>query len=489
MNLSVVSKQSALFLLLLISLFTACTKIISTDIGGGLIPPIDGVITKEMFLNVNSKNIADTFAKVATSDIHALGYVNDPLLGKTTASINFQLKPTFPFTYPVKKDSLFLDSVVLILSYKGSWGDTSKPLALKVFEMPADEPESSIKPDSIYQTNYYIPSTGLELTQNNISHNVDVRTLNDTSHLRIRLNSTYGEQLLKDYDTAGATGAYKSDSLFSIYFRSKGYQIIPQQTGNSIMKVSLTDTATKLAIYFRYTQRDSAGSMDTTVRYFSCTSYNCASTNYIKRERTSSQVASYLPPLNHDTENNLIFIDANPGIYARVEIPGLDTISNKIIHRAELIMEQVADASDTFFTPPNLFLAPYSSDSMRRFVLTNDVSVQLTGTFYSVTNQFSFGCFPFRKTDPISGNSIYAYSFDMSRYTQGVITRDEKTYPFVLFAPFNDFISSSETVPLPVYTGSASSPLNFPAIGRVRLGGGNNVSHKMQLHIVYSEIP
>src|SRR4051812_4195877 len=114
MNLSVVKTQ---FLLLLVFFFSACTKIVTTDIGTGLIPPVDSVNTKEMYLDIVSKNIADTITRVGTGDDHSLGYVNDPLFGQTTATINVQLKPTsFPFYFPSAKDSLSIDSAILILS-------------------------------------------------------------------------------------------------------------------------------------------------------------------------------------------------------------------------------------------------------------------------------------------------------------------------------------------------------------------------------------
>src|SRR3954451_21807842 len=117
MNLPFANKQSALFFLLVSFIFSACTKIVSTDIGGDLIPSVDAVNTKEMYLDVVSKNVKDTVTSIPTSYIHALGYTDDPLFGKTTASINVQLKPTsFPFNFPVSEDSLYFYSLVMVLS-------------------------------------------------------------------------------------------------------------------------------------------------------------------------------------------------------------------------------------------------------------------------------------------------------------------------------------------------------------------------------------
>jgi hypothetical protein len=184
-------------------------------------------------------------------------------------------------------------------------------------------------------------------------------------------------------------------------------------------------------------------------------------------------------------------MDAQPGVYANLHIPGIDTVANKIIHRAEVLMEQVPDdnwALEPYFTAPDLVLTPYSTDSMRRFVLPNDATV----TSGAIVNQFALGYLPQTKIDPLTGRTIYFYSFDISRYVQGIITRKEKSYDLHLFAPFNDFIYFSETSPSLIFTGFSTSSglvsLNDPAIGRIRLGGGNNSRYKMRLHIVYSDL-
>jgi len=498
MQLPVTSKQFSIFFLLSAFLFSACTKIISTEIGGGLIPPVDGVNTKEMYLDVVSKNAVDTITRVGTSDDHALGYVVDPLFGTITASINVQLKPTvFPFSFPVPEDSIIAaDSVVMVLSYKGVWGDSSQSLSFKVFEIAPDINDSiTLSVDSAYTTDHLVEG-GDELTENHIAKTVDPRTLNDslypfmeeaTNQLRIRLDTSYARNKLFGFDST----VYGNDSLFGLIF--KGYQIVPQAGyGNSLLRVNLLDTNTKLAIYFRYLDKTTPGKIDTAVRYFRCNLYTCGSSNYIQRNRTGTAAKAALPPFNNGSANDsLIYIDGNPGIYSRLEIPGLATLSNKIIHRAEILMEQVpnpTDISEHYLTAPNLFLTPYGQDSMRRFALPNDVQFG-SG---SIINQSSLGCFPFTKTDS-AGELISAYSFDISRYVQGIITRHEKSYPLILYAPsVRDFVRLTETSVFTAFTGAISNgvyiPLNAPAFGRIRLGGGGNSIHRMRLRIVYSDL-
>ncbi len=42
-----------------LTVFFACTKITDTNIGSGLLPPVDGVITKDTVLEIQTKNEAD----------------------------------------------------------------------------------------------------------------------------------------------------------------------------------------------------------------------------------------------------------------------------------------------------------------------------------------------------------------------------------------------------------------------------------------------
>ena len=144
-----------IFIFGLISIaFFGCTRITSTDLGAGLIPAIDGVITKDTLLDV----ITDTFddpdsARIYKGDVNVLGNItNDPLFGKTKASIFFEVKPaSYPFYVAGVRDSIKVDSAVLILSYKGMYGDSTKPITIRVAEIDQSTP---LDPYRNYPANY-----------------------------------------------------------------------------------------------------------------------------------------------------------------------------------------------------------------------------------------------------------------------------------------------------------------------------------------------
>ncbi len=493
MNLFISRKRYLLFFSTISIAVIACTKITTTDIGSGLIPPVDGVTTLDTVLDVLSKNSGSDTSIVPLSDDHILGYTDDPLFGKTSAAINIQLKPQFfPFTFGAGKDSLFLDSVVLQLDYKGFYGDSTQPLSLRVRSI---DPEQYFSPDSTFDNtvDIYKFSSGVDLTESPAS--IDIRRLGDSIHpfmdsginlVRIKLKNSYGETLLKGYDTADA---YKNDTLYSL--KEHGMQISADEgAGNALMRIGLFDQTntvnprTKMVLYYRFI--DSTGKQDTAFRIYVVNPYTSAHSNYVKRDRSApAKVATVFPP-TADVQDSLLYIQTSPGLYSTLQIPGIPGLPNMIIHRAELLIEQVPDetsSSDTYFKPPNLFLATYSQDSGRRFAVPNDI----TFSFGVISNLGSFGVVPLTKTNT-EGKTVSYYSFDISRYVQGIVTRKEKAYNFILYAPYNGYVYPFETS---LYAVGISSPsLNQVGIGRIRVAGGNfsNPATRMRLHIIYSRI-
>ncbi|MEO8710689.1 MAG: DUF4270 domain-containing protein [Parafilimonas sp.] len=459
------------FFLFFITVFFACTKIITTDIGSGLLPPADGVTTKDTVLDIVTKNTGYDTAYVGISDDHVLGFMNDPVFGKTTASVNFQVAPPYSsFSWGYPKENIILDSVVLCLSYKNVWGDSTQPLRLHVYSM---DPEVLFKADSAYN-NTKTFEKGQELTEFNTAKEIYPTTLNDvdttkgfytepvTNQLRIKLNNSFGQQLI-NYDSAQV---YQNDSTFYNYVR--GLIVEPEETtGNSLLQINLLDTLTRLTVYYH-----TKDGLDTASRRFSPNVLTSASSNTIFRNYSGTQIPSYIASAN--TNDDLIFMQTTPGLHTSIDISSVLSMPNVIVHRAEILMYQVPDASDQYLTPPNLFLDAYSKDSMRNFAIPYDLS--FTGSAFG--NLAQFGVAPKLK------NGSYYYSFDITRYTQSIVTRNDTLYKLNLFAPYNQNIYPIQQT---IYTVPISSPaLNTVGVGRIRLGGGNNPQYKMRLHIVYS---
>lgn len=474
----------------------SCTKIDSTKIGDGLIPPIDGVNTRDTFFDVTSsmfKNLNDTFT-VYRSDIHALGVINnDPLFGSTDAQLNIQIKPpAFPYYFQKSKDSLVLDSVVLVLAWYSNWGDTLTPIQLQVHEIDQNAP---FRHDSTYTNYQQFATTGPSLVHGgsktiyptSIKFVDTLKTYHEaiSNQIRIRLDDNFGKRFLNIYDSvAGNTvsGAYASDSAFNTYFRGLNIKAI---SGNALMEVSLSDTNTKMAFYYKVKQPDNS-LKDSAVRYFRFNFISSASSNYIKRNIGSG---SYNQALNNPAADSLIYMQASPGHKAFLQIPGVSGMRNIIVHRAELLLSQVQPFNayqpfDKFFSPPNLFLAAYSTDSSRAFAIPYDVEL----SSYGITNLSLFGGFPLKVYE--NGNfSHYEYNFNITRYIQSIVTQHATNHKLMLYAPYFETINIAEnsTSRVPILT----SALNYPGVGRVLVGGGaykSDASKRARVRIIFSEL-
>lgn len=491
--------RSLLFLIvpfLILVLFFSCRKINSaTQIGGDLIPPVDNITTFDTTLNVEVYN--DVFSLLNDSTRYAptlnisnsyvdyilyLGKIsNDPFFGKTNAELYFQLKPSYyQYTFGNRPDSLHIDSVVLVLGFNDIYGDTNTLQTVNVYEI---DQSSDFRADSAYLVRQSNIIKGNLLGSRTFLPTIlddSVKVFQDTTkgQLRIRLDDSFGDRLLK-YDTTGVNDGYSSDSVFNTKFKGFALESI---SGNALMGFDLRSENTKLAIYYRDDNGDAAVE-DTLVAYFSFNQSFSASANYVTRDYTGTPLAAAIGGAGSD---DMVYIQNTPGTFATIKIPGLAGLNNRIVHRAELIMEQAYDISDSTFPPPDyLYLDVYDPAESAYRTIPYDLNFDGSG----LANLVGLGSVALRYYDQFN-NPINVWRFNLSRYVQNVLNGKEQVYDLRLFAPIYYYSrykaspeSNSITTPIIINPGIAK--------GRVRLYGNdgtNNNPRRMRLRIVYSKI-
>jgi Domain of unknown function (DUF4270) len=469
--------------------FSACRKINeSTELGSGLIPAVDNITTFDTTITIEAYN--DTFGlagddslRVIRTDEHFLGLINnDPIFGKTDARLFLELKPpSYPYSFLNKPDSLNIDSVVLILDYKDSYGDTMVPQTVNVYELDQSNNFTSdsaylIRRNDLTYSNLLGSKTFLPAT---LDDSVFARMDTTRNQLRIRLDDSFGDRLLH-YDSAGT---YSSDSAFRSKF--KGFALQSMNTGNAVMGFNLNGVNTKLAIYYRDDNGNSPKE-DTAIAYFSFTS-SSAEANYVQRFNyagtpVAAAVGGALP-------DPLVYIQNSPGTFAILKIPGLASLSNRVVHRAELIVEEQYDASDAIFgTPSFLYLDAYDptiSVNPKFRTIPYDLSFDASG----LPGLGNLGAIPISAIDG-SGNAIKTWHFNISRYVQHVLTHTQSLYDLRLFAPY--VVAEQYGIP-PGADVKVRFTVNPTAVkGRVRLTGNTGINdtnpHRMRLRIVYSKL-
>jgi hypothetical protein len=494
-------------LFLLISAFS-CTKIDSTSLGSELIPAVDNVSTFADTLDIiGTQGTFNDSSRAFINDLHLLGGItNDPVFGTTKAEVFLELKPSFyPYFFGSAgdtirnpaADSTGYDSVVLCLSTKSFYGDTTRPHKLKVYRIKNSNTDFT---DSLYLLNYR-PDQG-NYGEELGSATVDPTHLRDTIHypgsahttvtnqIRIKLSDNFLASLVANTDTsADANGIYRNDANFTSFL--KGFAIVEDAStqGNGLFYVNITDPATRLEIHYR--KRSSTKVVDTSFSSFylfpriDTAIGRSPHANYLQRDSSGSELVSRQP--------DALYILSTPGTYAKLSIPGLDTFKNSIIHRAEIELEQVPSSNPAIAEVDKVLIPPYymyldlydtiSSNNAFKPVY-HDLN---TSSYYNPDNSSLF--FPsqginynyfggyLRSKDNGAGTSIYYYTFNVSRYVQDIVTNHIGNYKLRLYAPSELY-----------YYGNKIAFSNNRASGRIKIGNGNNPGYKLRMRIVYSRI-
>jgi hypothetical protein len=464
--------------------YSACTKLDTTDIGSDLIPEVDNVNTFDTVFNVITDNLLyPDSTRIGGTSLHAIGNIaNDAEFGETNAAAYFQVVPSSFGSHPfVNRDSIKgIDSVVLQIPFSTIYGDSNAIEQFEVFEID----QSANFKDSVYpiEGNPFPLAGGALGTKQ-----VDFKTLNDsvfytnyastsstvldsvkTSHkLRIKLSPAWAAKFLA-YDTAVE---YKTDSAFRANF--KGLAVMVNKGASpgarALAYFSLTGTpAATLTFYSRITKD---GQIDTIAPVFSFTSRRSA--NLVKRFPGNNYAAALS---NGNPSDQLAYIQSSPGSVITVKIPGLESLSNRVIHRAELILERIPSADDNIYPPaPLLFIDDINNAGDSTFTIRNDFVPTGQGTGYDLATLE--GIFKSEK-----------YLFNISRYVQSIVTKKLPSRTLRVYAPYATWpylesgTGTTSTLPFFLFV---NSPIGAY---RVVVGGGTHPTNKMRLRIIYSKI-
>jgi hypothetical protein len=481
---------SAVAVLTGLFIYTACTKVDTTDIGNDLIPTVDNVNTFDTVLDVITDNfIYPDSTLLGRTELHSIGSIaNDPEFGETEAAAYFSLTPgsygSYPF--PVVADSVTaIDSVILSLPYNSLYGDSNSIEQFEVFE---------IDPTGFKDSIYRIDATPFNLLPGMLgSKTVDFKTLNDSvfyvnftsttatvrdtvrtiNQLRIPLDASLADKLM-NFDTANQ---YKTDSAFRTHFKglavrvNKGASPAP----NALAYFSLTgDASATVTMYYKIQK---GGQIDTTSTSFAYSSgANRNQANLVKRT-PGNNFLTYLN--NGNPSDDLAFIQSTPGSYVSVKIPGLPGLSNRVIHRAELILEKIPSLQDNFYTPPPiLFIDGVNATGDSTFTIRNDFVFTGQGLGYDVGS-----------LEGILRNNT-KYMFNLSRYVQSIVTKKLRSHTLRVYAPYavRPYFENGNGV-VSAFPPLTEFVINTPiAANRVVVGGGSHPTNKMRLRIIYSKI-
>ena len=431
---------------------TGCNK--STILGGGLIPPGDFVNAEDTVLtNIIANNILRYDSSIANGQgayQKILGSITtDPVFGRTHAFVYTQVSlPQNAFTFD--GTGQILDSVVLSLSYNGYTGDSAAPQTFRVYRM--SEPGFTI--DSNYAYNkplQYNPGELLgtvTVSPLTLRDSVSIYGEKESAQLRIKLSNAFGNDLLQQK----SDGAFATDSSFREYL--KGFAIVPDTnlgTNRNMIYLDLSNSNTKLTVFYKNSTDDS---LRATMNF---DQYASAHANYFTRNYNGSQAGQFINTGNPNGDS-ILFLNASPGLYTKLTIPGLENFPNVLINKAELVITQITsgtgDMNNIFTEPGSLSLQQY----------TNGDTTKIPADYYSIGGADYFG--GTRKViTNFGGVQVVQYTFNLANTVQRFIKKLDTNNGFRL---------------------AAYSPL-YMDVNRVKVGGSGLSQYNIKLRIIYTK--
>jgi hypothetical protein len=270
-----------------------------------------------------------------------------------------------------------------------------------------------------------------------------------------------------------------SDSAFRLF--SKGFAIVGDQAtgGQALNYFDLASKNTRLSIY---TRSSKANVKDSSVIGFPLT-VSSGQANSITRERGNSEITNHVSrPADGDS---LIYIQTSPGSYALLRIPGLSGLSNRVINRAELIVQQDYSGSSL----DNIFQAPVSLYLDTKDTTTGKYSpVPCDFSQTELSTNFSHLGGAAKKVTDGAGNPVNQYTFNISRYVQSIVTRGKTNTVLRLSAPYYVVVPTAYMDDCNQGIPAFRFPYNNIAQGRVRLNGTNTTPTSIKLRIIYSTL-
>lgn len=327
-----------------------------------------------------------------------LGELNDPILGRTKASIYADLDliepyADFPNTQVADSAILFIPSVEGLNNY----GNILYPLKLNVYPLQQNI-ESG---ETYYQTDSF--SIDETISTEYVGKLINVYTdsilykndtLNPYDGLKIKLSQDFANKLM-----SLPKEAYETNNGLDEHF--KGIAIIPE--GNNVAQsqgaIGVFDIHNTISLDYRAKILLYFGDSNTFVFGFS------GKNQTVNKGETGPYPSDIQEQLNEpDKHYTETYAQALSGVKTKIEVPYLYNLisqGNVAIHKAEIAFS-VKNYDEFFFAPPRLSLfKPFSKSSNRNFLIEDAVTSTNYGGNYDETDG--------------------TYTFDITRHVQNIL--------------------------------------------------------------------
>lgn len=438
-----------------------------TDLGIDLIPGggKDQIKRTDTF-SIKTKVIAvsqDSSLSSQSAGVEIGSINSDSIFGKSTSALYLQFglstnEIEFATPNPV------IDSVVVSLAYFGAYGDSTDKQTYTVYQI--NDPAFNDK-----SRNYYVhqrfaidearPLGSTTISSERLKDSVSLYGTKEPPQLRIKLDDDFGASFLEQ----DAKQAFKNDSAFHQWLN--GLAIFPDSTlpdKRSMTYFNLSSDFTGISIFYHTDDKDSL------TGYFPSKPNTGVWSNYHSSDFSDTPLEEVLQ--STEESDSLIYLIDNAGVFVNVDLPHLEEFPNALINKAELVITQIDDPSNSTFPEPyELFLWRYTTENRDSVDYIRDLGAvfdQFNG--WQFTNLATFG--GVKKTvKNKEGKEVAQYTFNITRYFQSLISNkankvDYHGFRLGILDPQNRSINT----------------------GRLIMGGGNHPDYPMKFKVIYTEI-
>jgi len=461
----------ALWILAVAFVFSSCKE--NTILPSSLVPAVDNIYTfaTDTTTLLTHNVLQDSLltggirgsVRVSNSPslYHALGTItSDPVFGKTHASFHVEVLPPVPnfaFKTNATGTNRTIDSIVLAIPYKGSYGDTlnNSTQTFKVYR--------SLKQFSRDSAQYDFTRDSADHSKLLASKTVNFRTMATDSPLvgtvklqpqvRFNLASWFADSLQAQVDS-GVNGAAADFSKYLDWWR--GFSV--ESDSNSGSTLGYFDTYnTRMYIYYRYT--NSNNQADTTVDVFAFDPNYCNRFNTIIRNYNGTLAKQSLNT-NAPAGDSVLFVQTEPGIVTMVEFPYLAQHDNVVVNKAELVLTAVSP----YYSWVDTFLFGVSP---RMQVLSSDIygNDAILGEYATFGAGFVDGK---RSVYSENGVNMIQYKFVMTQTIQKLISQKNTNFRLKIIGT------------------SAGLPASYRTL--LRGSGSLATSFRPKLNLIYTKI-
>jgi len=271
-------------------------------------------------------DLAEVYSPFTAASAYLCGRMNDPVFGKSSASIYMQVLPQQGLFYDFKDKAV--DSIVWVLPYDTTafYGNLKAPITFNIYPLAEQMDRTNTYNSNASFVTEPIPIGTVTVTPTFASTQVfDYRqgTIDTLKFPQIRIPINKAT-FLKPFAQADSTN-YTSDADFFKLF--KGAVLRPADNSQSIVGINLQSNYAGL--YFYYNGSTSPGQFQYVTNGYS------AKLSSFEHDFTNAKVKSVLDkPFTND--GSTIYTQAMAGVLGAIKVPEITKLKGKIINFAEL---------------------------------------------------------------------------------------------------------------------------------------------------------